>query len=300
MIEQDGTGTPSPGPRARLRQKFNAGEFIVIPSIWDPLSARIAEALGYDCVGVGGYALGAHMMTSEPLLTMTEVVDTCRRITAAVDIAVKVDMGAGFGEPLHIMRSVREAERAGVAALHIEDQIYPKRAHYHQGVEHVVSREEAMLRIKTTLNARTDPDTLIIGRTDAMRTDGYAEGVARANLYLEAGADIVFVYPNSVEEARNAPKDINGPVSYLNSEGNRLGRPLFSLQEIQDMGYRMANYSATLICVMVTALEEVLTNIKSTGLTGLDPEKMITTRKHVEDLIGLERYYEIERQTVEH
>lgn len=286
-------------PRARLRKKLNDGDFIVAPSIWDPLSARIAEALGYDCVGVGGYALGAHMMTSEPLLTMTEVVNACRYVASGVNIAVKVDLGTGYGEPLHIMRSVREIERAGAAAFHIEDQIYPKRAHYHQGIEHVVPREEAVSRIKAALAARTDPDTIVIGRTDAMRTDGYEEGVIRANMYLEAGADMVSVYPNTVEEARNAPKDIHGPVSYLNSEGNRLGRPIFSLQEVEDMGYQMANYSATLICVMTTAVEQVLSNLKTTGLSGLDHDEMIKTRKHVEDLIGLDRMYEIELATVE-
>ena len=286
-------------PRTRLRKKLNDGGLIVSPTVWDPLSARVAESLGYECVGVGGYALGAHLVTSEPLLTLTEVASTCRYITAAVDIPVKMDVGTGFGEPLHVMRTIRELERAGAAAVHLEDQIFPKRAHYHKGIEHVVSREVAVARIKAAVAARTDPDFIIIGRTDAMRTDDYDEGVARCNLFLEAGADMVMIFPNTIEEAERAPHDINGPIAYVNSEGNRLDRPVFSTQQLEDMGYRMVGYSATLICSVVNELERVLDNLKSTGLSGLDPQDMIRSRKHVEDLIDLDQYYQIEADTVE-
>lgn len=286
-------------PRTRLRRRLEGEGLIVAPTIWDPLSARVAEALGFEGVGAGGYAMGAHMVTSEPLLTMTEVSTICRYITAAVNIPVVMDIGTGYGEPLHVMRAVREIERAGASALHLEDQIYPKRAHYHKGIEHVVPREEAVSRIKAAVAARTDPDLVVIGRTDAMRTDDYAEGVARANLFLEAGADMVMIFPNTVEEAENAVRDIHGPLVYVNSEGNMLRRPVFSTQQLTDMGYRMVNYSATLICAVVNEMERVLTNIKETGLTGLDPEEMIRSRKHVEDLIGLDEYYKIELETVE-
>jgi methylisocitrate lyase len=197
------------------------------------------------------------------------------------------------------MRTVRELERAGASAIHIEDQIYPKRVHYHKGVEHVISRQEMLTKIKAALAARTDPDMVIIGRTDAMRTDDFAEGVARANLFLEAGVDMVMIFPNSVEEARRAPREIHGPICYVNSEGNRLDRPVFSVKELEDIGYKLVAYSATLICAVTQELKRVLTSLKSRGISGLPADEMIRWRKEVEDLIGLEEYYKIESKTVE-
>lgn len=285
--------------RTKFRALLSGPHIIVAPCVWDPYTARVAERLGYDCVAIGGYALGSHLVTSEPLLTLTEVADACRYMTAAVQIPVVVDVGAGYGEPLHVMRTVRELERAGASAIHIEDQIYPKRVHYHKGVEHVISRQEMLTKIKAALAARTDPDMVIIGRTDAMRTDDFAEGVARANLFLEAGVDMVMIFPNSVEEARRAPREIHGPICYVNSEGNRLDRPVFSVKELEDIGYKLVAYSATLICAVTQELKRVLTSLKSRGISGLPAEEMIRWRKEVEDLIGLEEYYKIESKTVE-
>lgn len=130
------SGAPLPplgAPTFRLREMIARPGFFPALGIWDPYSARVAEALGLECVHIGGYQLGAHYVTSEPLLTLTELATTTRYVTSAVRIPVIVDAGAGYGEPLHVMRTVREIERAGAAGLHIEDQIYPKRAHYHKG-----------------------------------------------------------------------------------------------------------------------------------------------------------------------
>ncbi len=290
-----GNGTP----RARLRAMLSRPGIIVSPCIWDPYTARVAERLGFQCVGIGGYVLGTHLVTSEPLLTLTEVASTCRYITATVQIPVVVDAGTGWGEPLNVMRAVKELERAGAAALHIEDQIFPKRVHYHKGVEHVVSMDEMMMRLKATLAARTDPDLVIIARTDAMRTDNFAEGVKRANLFLEAGADMVMIFPNTDEETRQAPKEIKGPIVYVQSEGNVLRRPLFSVKEFEGMGYKMVAYSATLICAVTQELKRVLISLRDQGESGLPREEMILWRKEVEDLIGLEEFYKIEEETVE-
>lgn len=286
-------------PGARFRELMARRKFILGLGIWDPYTARVAEALGIECVHLGGYQLGAHYVTSEPLLTLTELANSTRYITAAVRIPLIVDAGAGFGEPLHVMRCVKEVERAGAAGLHIEDQIFPKRAHYHKGVEHVVSREELVSRIKAAVAARSDPDFLVMARTDAMRTDGYEEGVIRANLCLEAGADMVMVFPNSLDEARRAPPDIKGPVAYTNSEGNRLGRPIFTEREFEELGYRLSTNPTALLCPVTQELKRVITNLRTQGSSGLPQDKMILWRKEVEDLIGLEEYYRIESATVE-
>ncbi len=286
--------------RAKFRALLSGSHVIVAPAVWDPYTARVVERFGFEAVTFGGYNFGAHLVVGEPLVTLTEVTDLCRYITAAVKMPALVDVGAGFGEPLHVMRTVKEMERAGAAAIHIEDQIYPKRVHYHKGVEHVVSRQEMMAKIKAALAARTDPDLVVVGRTDAMRTDGFAEGVERANLYLEAGAEVVMVFPNTVEEARMAVREIKGSLWYTNSEGNRLGRPVFSVKELEDMGYKGVSYSAMLICAITQEMKRVLTHLKSKGVSGLQAEDMIRWRKEVEDIVGLEEHYKVESETVEH
>ena len=288
-----------PSPLVKFRELVERPKFIPALGIWDPYTARVAEALGIECVHIGGYQLGTHYVTSEPLLTLTELAWTTKYVTSAVKIPVVVDAGAGYGEPLHVMRCVRELEKAGAAALHIEDQIYPKRVHYHKGVEHEVPRDEMVAKIKAALAARTDPNFFIMARTDAMRTDGFAEGVERANLYLEAGAEMVMIFPNTREEAIQAPKEIKGLLAYTNSEGNKLRRPLFSVQEFQDIGYKLSTYPTALLCPVTQTLKRVITNLVTKGVSGNDPEEMIPWRKEVEDLIGLEEYYRIEADTVE-
>ena len=282
-----------------LREMLAGDEILVYPGVYDALSAKMAERAGFKLVGLGGFALGAHLGTGEPLLCLEDVVRAARYIASVLNIPLKVDADAGFGEPLHVTRTIRELEAAGVAACHIEDQIFPKRVHYHRGIEHIIPAEEMVAKIKAAVAARRDPDFVIIARTDAMRTDGYEEGVRRGNLYLEAGADMVFVFPNTVEEARRAPKDIHGPLVYLNSEGNRLGRPIFSVQEAQDMGYKMLSYAISCINVAAKAMKEMLETLKATGRTGVDQEEIITIRKYIEDTIGLDEMYRIERETVE-
>lgn len=291
--------TQSKSPLVTFRELMAGPRFIPALGIWDPYTARVAEALGMECVHIGGYQLGTHYVTSEPLLTLTELAWTTRYVTSAVKIPVVVDAGAGFGEPLHVMRCVRELEKAGCAAIHIEDQIYPKRVHYHKGVEHVVPREDMVAKIKAALAARSDPNFFIMARTDSMRTAGFAEGIERANLYLEAGAEMVMIFPNTHDEARQAPREIKGPLAYTNSEGNLLRRPLFSVQEFQDIGYKLSTYPTALLCPVTQTLKRVITNLRTAGVSGNDPEEMIAWRKEVEDLIGLEEYYRIESETVE-
>src|SRR3954470_24041244 len=213
----------------------------VAPACFDPLTARIAAGLGFEAIALGGYALCAASVIREPLMTMTEVVDAARRITACIDVPLIVDAATGFGDPLHVMRTVREFERAGVAAIHIEDQVFPKRAHYHRDYrEHTVSAEEMADKVRFACQARTDPDFVIVARTDTMRTDGYDEGIRRARLYAEAGADMVMLFPNTADEAARAPADCPVPLVYVNSSGNRVGRPVYDTHELERLGYKMA------------------------------------------------------------
>lgn len=282
-----------------FREMLAAPGIIHAPIAHDPLTAKIAERVGFRCLDLGGYALGASSCIPEPLLSMEEVMIATRRITSAVAIPLMVDGGAGFGNPANVIRLIRELERSGAASVHIEDQVYPKRVHYHKGIEHVIPAEEMCDKIEYAVRARKDPDFVIAARTDAMRTHDYAEGIRRANLYVEAGADMVMVFPNTVEEAMKAPREVRAPLIYVNSEGNRLGRPILSIQELESAGYKMVNDAISAINVIYGSVYDLFSRMKQTGRTGLDSAAAIMTRKAIEDAIGLEEYYHIETQTVE-
>ena len=180
-----------PSVRSSLRERLQRGETIAAPGAYDPLSARVVQALGFPAVYTGGYMTGAHTSITEPLLTLTEQVEVAQKVAHAVDLPVITDAGAGYGDPLHVMRCVREFEAAGIAGIHIEDQVYPKRASYHRGLEHIVPMQEFVERMTYALKARRDPDFLIIGRTDAFSAvEGSREELVRRGLTLkELGVD---------------------------------------------------------------------------------------------------------------
>lgn len=295
------TNTSVGAARERFRELLARPGIISQPVIYDALGARIAEGLGFEALGLGGYAMGAHLATSEPLLSLEDVATITRYITLATKLPLMVDAGAGWGEPMHTMHTVKVLEHAGASSVHIEDQIFPKRVHYHKGVEHVIPAEEMATKLRAAMHARTDPNFVIVARTDAMRTDGYAEGIRRARAYAEAGADMIMLFPNNEEETRSAPKDLPEiPLIYVNSEGNRLGRGVFAVQDLGAWGWKMASDAITTINVAARALRDILSTLKETGRTGLRQEDMIPVRKFVEDAIGLDRYYQIEEETVEH
>jgi 2-methylisocitrate lyase-like PEP mutase family enzyme len=284
---------------AIFQEMLKSPGIIHAPIAYDPLSAKIAERVGFRALDIGGYALGASSCVPEPLLSLEEVAAATRRITSAVAIPVMVDGGAGYGDAVHVMRTVQVLEQAGAAAIHIEDQVYPKRVHYHRGQEHVISADEMCEKIRYAVRSRRDSAFVIAARTDAMRTDGFAEGIRRANLYAEAGADMIMIFPNTEDEARQAPREVRTPLIYVNSEGNRLGRPILGIRELEDMGYKMANDAISAITVMFKSVRELFAGLKETGRTGMDQEIFKTVRKEIEDTIGLEEYYRVEEKTVE-
>lgn len=287
--------------RARFRALVARPGIISQPVVYDALTARIAEDLGFEAIALGGYAMGAHLATSEPLLSLEDVATLTRYVSMASVLPVMVDAGAGYGEPVHVMHTVKVLEHAGAASVHMEDQIFPKRVHYHKGVEHVIPVDEMVTKLKAAIRARRDPDFVIVARTDAMRTDGYDEGIRRARAYMDAGADMIMMFPNNESETRQAPKDLPGvPLIYVNSEGNRLNRGVFALQDLESWGWKVASDAITTVNVVARAVREVLTNLRQTGRTGLVQEEMIPVRKFIEDTIGLDRYYVLEEATVEH
>ena len=286
----------------RLRRLVAKRSFLELPAVFDPLAAKIAQAAGFNCVYSGGFVTGAHSTISEPLLTMNEQIGYASAIAATVDIPVVMDAGAGWGDPLHTMRTVRECIRAGVAGVHIEDQLFPKRAHYHTYVAHNIPLKEFRDKIEYACRARdeTDPDFVIIARSDACREQGYAEAIKRMNAAAKAGADLGLIFPRTPRETERAPRDSALRLVYVQSRGNRDGRPLYSLQELQEMGYAGCIDAILSTCVHYHYIEQAFTELKRTGnYTGLTEAQCVAARHAAEKLIGLEDYYAIERATVE-
>lgn len=286
----------------KLRALITRGKFLELPSAYDPITARLAESLGFQTVYNGGFVTGGSSCISEPLLTMSEQLRVASDIANAVSIPVVMDAGAGWGEPLHTMRTVRECIRAGVAAVHIEDQLYPKRAHYHTYVAHNIPLREYRDKIRLACRQRDQIDTnfVIIARSDACREQGFQEALKRVNLAADQGADMGLVFPRNHEETVKTPKLARIPMIYVQSRGNRDGRPLYSYRQLQDMGYAGCIDAILAIGVQFHFMRKALAELRKTGdYTGMSEAEFVTARKQVEDLIGLEDYYRIERETVE-
>jgi 2-methylisocitrate lyase-like PEP mutase family enzyme len=286
-----------PSIRSRLRAQLQRGETIVAPGAYDPLSARVVQALGFSTVYTGGYMTGAHTSITEPLLTLTEQVEVAQKVAHAVDLPVIADAGAGYGDPLHVMRCVREFEAAGIAAIHIEDQVYPKRASYHKGLEHIVPLQEFAERMSYALKGRRDLDFLIIGRTDAFSAvEGSREELIRRGWTLkELGVDAVM--PRGVrarEDLAFFRKEVPGvPLVVI------AGADDISVQEYADLGYQIMIYATTPAIVAAMALMETYQHLKDTGLLNINAQRVAELRRRVEELISLPEYYEVEAATTE-
>lgn len=285
--------------RRTFRKLLAEPGILVQPGIYDPLGARLAEVAGIKCIGIGGYVMGAHLSVTEPLVSLDDLARVARQISAVCKLPIMIDAGAGWGEPMHVMHTMRTIEAAGAASLHIEDQHFPKRASYHRGVEKVIATEEMVAKIKACVAARTDPDFVIIARTDAMRTDGYDEGIRRARAYIEAGADAIMLFPNNEAETIQTPKDLPGvPLVYVTSTGNRFGRGVFPASQLEAWGWKIMFDAISAINVTANAMRVYLETIARTGASGLNHDSAVEVRKHVEKIIGLEDLYKLEEETV--
>lgn len=286
----------------RLRALLKDKPFLYMPAAYYPLGGRMAAAAGFDAVYVGGYVTGGSRAITEPLLTMTEQVETAEAVARSTSVPTVCDAGAGFGEPLHVTRTVREFINAGVAGIHIEDQLYPKRAHYHKYVAHAVPVDEFIDKIRWACTERdkADPDFVVIARTDTCRFEGYDEAVKRINLSAGVGADLGLLFPRNHEEAERAPKDCELPLVYVQSRGNRDGRPIYPMKQLAEMGYAACIDAQLFLLVSFHFAQKALQEMKETGeYTGMTHEDNVAARQAIEDLIGLEEYYAIEEQTVE-
>jgi methylisocitrate lyase len=283
--------------RTDLRAKLNSGQPIVAPGAYDPISARLVESLGFETIYTGGYMSGAHLAVTEPLMTMTEQIAVAEKVARSVPLPVICDADAGYGEPVHAMHTVRSFEASGIAAIHIEDQFFPKRASYHAGLEHVIPMDEFLEKIQYALRARTDPDFLIIGRTDAFTAveGDMDEAIRRGNALRDLGVDVVM--PRGVRSREDLDTFRKGvadvPLVVI------AGADDITVEEYTGLGYQMMIYATSPIIAAVDGFRRVYTSLRDTGHIGINAPQVAEMRAEVEALISLPEYQEVEAQTTE-
>ena len=280
------TTTPATKPTARLRQLLAGDGLIVAPFIMNALHARIAESVGFEAVYMTGAGTSAEKgFPDVGMLTMTEMTTNARYIANAVNLPVICDADTGYGNALNVQRTVREYEAAGVAAIHIEDQVFPKKCGFFEGKQ-VVPMEEHVQKIRAALDARTDPDFVIIARCDAYAVTGWEDTVRRCRAYREAGADLVFVDGiKSMDDLELYAKDLPDFPRMYNGD-------LAATQEVAALGYKLMICGST-IWLIYRQLRDAFTELKETGR--VDPARF-GTRWDVAALLGLDEVYELERK----
>ncbi len=276
-----------------LRQMMAGNKIVVAPGAHDALTAKIIEQVGFEAVYMTGYGQAASHLGKPDvgLLTLTEMVARAANIVEAVNVPVIADADTGFGNAVNVMRTVREYEKAGVAAIQLEDQVAPKKCGHMTGRQ-VVSKEEMVGKIKAAADVRTDSDFMIIARTDARTVHGIGEALERAKAYEEAGADILFVEsPESIEEMKQITSSFKVPVLANMVEGGRT--PFLPVQELESLGYDLVIFPTASTYLVTKALKRLMTTLKETGTTASLIPEMITFEEF-NDLIGLTKIREIE------
>jgi 2-methylisocitrate lyase-like PEP mutase family enzyme len=285
--------SPALSPGARLRELLARPEPLILPGCADSLTARIAVAAGFEAVYATGAGI-ANAVLGRPdvgLTTMTEVLAHVAPMCDAVDAPVVADIDTGFGNAINVQRTVRAFERAGVAGIQLEDQVFPKRCGHFAETE-VVALDEMLGKLRAALDARRDPALVVIARTDAAAAEGLDAAVERGQRFAEAGADLVFVEaPASLEALALLPARIAAPLIVNMVEGGRT--PLLSAAELGALGYRVVLFANTALRVGAFAIRDALTQLRSTGDARPLQDRMLSWADR-QALVGLDEIEQLE------
>jgi 2,3-dimethylmalate lyase len=280
----------------RLAELVRGREPILAPGAYDALSARMIEQAGFPAVYMTGFGTSASLLGRPDvgLLTMSQMVDNARRIAQAVDVPVIADADTGYGNPLNVIRTVQEYELAGVSAIHIEDQITPKKCG-HMENKQVIPAAEMAEKIRAAVEARRSGDFLIIARTDARASEGLENALRRARTYREAGADILFIEaPQSEEEVAQIARAFpNVPLLFNWAEGGKT--PPVPLARLKELGYRIVIFPISALLSATKAIRAALAEIRAEGTPARTfPDR--TAFQEFNEMIGLGEIQELEKR----
>ncbi len=279
-------------PRQKLRALLAKPGYAIVPGAHDTLTAKLVELAGFEGVYLtgGGYSRACGY-PDIGLLTLTEITQYISRTVDALEIPVIADMDAGYGNALNVIRAVREYEKTGVAAFHLEDQVSPKKCGHYEGKQ-LVSRQEMIGKIKAAVDTRRDADMVIIARSDARAVEGLQASIDRVNAYLEAGADVGFVEaPQSAEELASAARQLTKPALANIFEGGKT--PTLPARELEAMGYRIGIYPSQTHRAAIAAAKRVLAVLKRDGDT-VAIEAELATFNDREDAVNAAKWRELE------
>jgi 2-methylisocitrate lyase-like PEP mutase family enzyme len=280
----------------RLRALLAESEPIVAPGAFDCLSARLIEAEGFHAVYMTGFGTAASYLGQPDvgLLGMSEMVDQARRIVQAVRVPVIADADTGYGNPINVIRTVRAYEDAGVAALHLEDQVAPKKCG-HMGGKHVIPPQDMVAKIRAAVAARKSADFTIIARTDARAVEGLSNALERAQRYKEAGADAIFVEaPESEQEVESIAGTLRGvPLVFNWVEGGKT--PPIAYDRLRELGFRVIIFPISPLLAAARAIGDLLQRLKQDGTPAAAMNQMMSFQHFVE-FVGVPEIRDLERR----
>src|SRR6266545_4276465 len=280
--------------RQTLKRLLKRDQLLVAPGCFDGLSARLVEEAGFEAAYLSGGAVARSMGIPDiGLVTMSETIERAAQVVSAITIPVIADADTGYGNAVNLVRTVREFERVGVAAIHIEDQITPKRCGHLDGKE-VISLAEMEKKLEAALATRTDPDFCIIARTDARGVHGFDDAITRGRAFARLGVDAIFVEaPQSEEELAQIPRLISGvPILVNVFKGGKT--PMLPMARLEKMGYRIAIYPSETQRAAIHAMRRALDTLKREGTTE-SIDDSLTTFKERDQIVGLDDWQKIEK-----
>ncbi len=281
--------------REKFAELMKRPGVVLVPGTYDALTARIAEQAGFEAIFATGAGISnAHLgMGDVGLLTLDELLQTIKPMCDRTTVPLIVDGDTGFGGYLNLQRTIRELEKAGVAAIQLEDQMFPKRCGHFRGKK-MASVGEMIGRLSAAVDARKDPRFLIIGRTDARASEGLEAAIERVHRYFEAGADIGFVEaPQTVEEVQAVAKAFKGKPMLLNMvEGGKT--PLFSAAELDGMGFKLMLCANTALRSAIKAVGRAMAALKEDGAQSARVQEMICTWQERQSIVESESLMDLE------
>jgi 2,3-dimethylmalate lyase len=278
-----------------LRDHLANDDILILPGVYDALTAKIAEDVGFEAAFQTGYGTSASLlgMPDFGFLDAGETLGNARRIINCVNIPIIVDIDTGYGNPLNVWKIVKDLERIGAKGIFLEDQVWPKRCGHMMG-KTVIPKEEYILKLQAAIDAREDNDFIIVARTDSLAQFGIEEAIERGKEYKKIGADVIFIEaPKTIEQMELIAKEIKAPLlANMIEEGVT---PNLTADQLRQMGYKLVVFPLSALYSSTFAIKQTLQSLKKTGTTRELKNKMITFREF-NDLVNLSNYNKLEKK----
>jgi methylisocitrate lyase len=285
-------------PPITIRDVLTGKTALLAPAVFNPLSAKLAEQAGFEVLYLGGGLVGYVKTVLEANLGLTEMVQAGVEIRAACKLPLILDGTCGWGDPMHVGFSVRAAEAAGFCAIEIEDQLLPKRAHHHVGIEHMIPQELMVGKVREAVRARRDREFVIIARTNGVRASNMDDALRRATAYREAGADVIYISPRTLEEMRFVGERLGPPLMFsLPGDGPEdLG---VSLDELGALGYRLLSVTTPALWFHRAMQQGYRALAAGKPVPALAGTSRKAEQDALHDTLGLDALLALEKATVE-